>query len=114
VVYRWDGGGLTENTEGDKEDKEDKEDTSGSIGIDDVTLADAAEKSNYNSNSAQEGASLPPGMTLEQLKSMPRLEVGLGLGLGYGYYSILAVSCFTWSGALNSSDLLLSYSITSP
>ena len=41
--------------------------------------------------------------------------LGLGLGLGgtlEGCCSILSLSCFMWSGALDSPGVLLSYSTT--
>ena len=41
-----------------------------------------------------------------------RLSLSLGLGLR-GYISLLLVTLFTWSAALDSSDVLLSYSIIS-
>jgi len=42
------------------------------------------------------------------------LQVSPSLGLGLGeYYSILVVSYFMWSAALDGSSVLLSYSIIS-
>ena len=41
------------------------------------------------------------------------VQVSLVRGISYrGYYSILVVSCFMWSSVLDSSGLLLPYSIT--
>ena len=43
----------------------------------------------------------------------PQALRALKLQVSLGYYSILVVSCFMWSGALDKSDLLLSYTLTS-
>ena len=42
-----------------------------------------------------------------------KLQVSLDFSRVRGYFSILLVSCFMWSGALEGSNLLLLYSITS-
>ena len=52
----------------------------------------------------------PYALVLRRNAMSPRTSMQVSLSLGSGVYiSILVVSCFTWSGALDSSCVLLSY-----
>jgi len=55
-------------------------------------------------------ASSEAGYLLTHLVSAVQVSLSLGLRV---YFSILSVSCFAWGGALDSSSIPQSYSITS-
>ena len=55
---------------------------------------------------------MPAVYEVSKVRCIDNFMLCLDLGLGI-YFSILLLSCLMWSAALDSSDLLLSYSITS-
>ena len=50
---------------------------------------------------------------MSESKSKSEIDVQGFKGLSFSLYSILVMSCFMWSAALDRSGVLLSYSITS-
>ena len=70
------------------------------------------DKTGYFTVSKSAGGSQLHSMHLPMVQVSLCLSLSLEWTLG-GYISILVVSCFMWSGALDSSDILLLYSTTS-